>query len=156
MRGWVLRTPSDRALRDSSLEAETLLPLIGIGVIVLTAGLGTTWCIVAMHRRRSWTPTSGVIIGSETRVSTSSNAVSGTSQALTIEWHGTDGAMRRYTENFSITRRNVPVGKRVRLYVHPRNAHTATRALIAPGVLLGAAGIVVGTAFTTVSVLVTR
>lgn len=138
------------------MEAETLLPLIGIGVIVVTVGLGLTWCIVAMHRRRSWPHTAGTIVGSQTRVSTSSNAVSGTSRALTIEWRGADGTPHRYTENFSITRRKVPIGKRVRLYVHPRHPHTATRALIAPGVLLSLAGIVVGTAFTTISVLATR
>ncbi|WP_420111837.1 DUF3592 domain-containing protein [Pseudactinotalea sp.] len=138
------------------MEPALLLPLIGVGVVVVMAGFGTAWCVVTLRRRRTWAQTMGTIIGSELRVSTASQGGSGSSRALIIEWLSADGSTLRYTENFSVTRFNVPVGKRVRLYVHPRYPHRATRALVAPGVLFGVTGAVIGVAFTAISILVTR
>ena len=138
------------------MDEQVLLPLIGIGIIVATVGGAAVWCAVALRRRRVWTQTTGTIIGSQTRVDSTSNAVSGTSRALTIEWAGADGMIRRYTESISITRRTVPVGRTVRLYVDPRHPTRATRALIAPGVLIGVTGAVVGTVFTVISIVATR
>ena len=138
------------------MEPTLLLPLIGVGIIVVMAGFGTAWCIITIGRRRTWAQTTGTIVGSVLRVSTNSQGGSGSSKALVIEWRSADGSILRYTENFSITRFNVPVGRRVRLYVHPRDPHRATRALVAPGVIFGVVGTVIGVAFTTISVLVTR
>lgn len=138
------------------MEASILLPLIGIGILVAMGGFGVVWVIVARRRQRTWTRTQGVIVGAESRVSTTSNGVSGTSKALIIEWRDAEGIVRRYSENFSMGRLRVPVGKAVPLYVYPGNPRRATRALVAPGVMFGTLGVVIGAAFTAISLVATR
>jgi hypothetical protein len=138
------------------MEQNTLLPLIGIGIIAVTVGFGTLWCVIAIRRRRTWEQTIGTIVGSQLQVSTTSNGVSGSSKALIIEWRGAEGIVHRYTEKFARTRFRIPVGKRVRLYIYPNAPHRATRALIAPGIIFGVVGTVIGAAFTTISILATR